>query len=78
MSRSEADRRAAEAALPDEAILAPYGRVRVGENNGTLTLSIPHEIVEDRDIEQGDEFCVGFDPDSNELRYVDEDEFDGW
>jgi antitoxin component of MazEF toxin-antitoxin module len=50
----------------------------VGENNGTLTVSIPREVAEAEEIEQGDEIAVGLDTESGELRYVPVEEFHGW
>lgn len=78
MTTKAPSRRAHEAMARDDTSVAPYGTRGVGSNNGTLTVSIPHEVVRQLDIEQGDEVAVGYDTTTGELRYKPADEFTGW
>lgn len=76
--RASPSRRAHEATASEETPVAPYGTRTVGENNGTLTVSIPREVVEAEEINQGDEIVVGLDTESRELRYIPAEKFEGW
>lgn len=76
--RASPSRRAHEATASEETSVAPYGTRTVGENNGTLTVSIPCEVAAAEEIEQGDEVAVGLDTETGELRYVPVEEFEGW
>lgn len=70
--------RAHEATASEGTSAAPYGTRTVGENNGTLTVSIPCEVAEAEEIEQADEIVVGLDTETGELRYIPADKFVGW
>jgi hypothetical protein len=78
MSRAEPTRRAAEAVSDDDAAATPLGRVRVGENNGSLTVTLRKEVAEQLGIEPGDEMEVWHEPVANEFRFRPAEEFEGW
>lgn len=78
MSRAEPTRRVAEAVSDDDAAVTPLGRVRVGENNGSLTVTLRKEVAKQLGIEAGDEMEVGHEPETNEFRYRPAEEFEGW
>lgn len=77
MSRAEPTCRVAEAVSDENAAVTPLGRVRVGENNGALTVTLRKEVAEQLGIEAGGEMKVGHEPEGNEFRYRPAEEFDG-
>ncbi|WP_058366388.1 hypothetical protein [Haloparvum sedimenti] len=77
-TKCEPGRRAAEAQSDDESVVVPLGARTVGENSGSLTLTIPKDTARGVGVEPGDTMQVGYDPVNEEFRYVEADEFDGW
>lgn len=78
MSRAEPTRRVAEAVSDEDAAVTPLGRVRVGENNGSYTVTLRKEVAEQLGIEPGDKMEVGHEPAANEFRFRPAEEFEGW
>ena len=65
MATTESERLVAALRASDDDELTPLGPVKVGANNGTLTVSLPIRTARGVGIEQGDRMDVFHDPDSN-------------
>lgn len=57
-TKSRPSRYAAEAKTGDESNMVPLGSRVIGSNDGTPTVSLPKETVEDFGIRSGDEMQV--------------------
>jgi hypothetical protein len=65
MATTEAERLAAALQAPDDAELTPLGPVKVGANNGTLTVSLPKRTARGVGINQDDRMTVYHHPETN-------------
>ena len=65
MATTESERLVAALRASDDDELTPLGPVKVGANNGTLTVSLPIRTARGVGIEQGDRMEVYHHPESN-------------
>jgi hypothetical protein len=73
MATTEAERLVAALTAPDDAELTPLGPVKVGANNGTLTVSLPKRTARGVGIEQDDRMTVYHHPETNAFAFIPEE-----
>lgn len=78
MSAQEATRRASQAQTSEDSPVTPLGTVKIVENAGTLTISMPKRTADRLGFEAGDELEVGWNSDARRWVYQSIEEWNGW
>lgn len=76
-TKSSPSRVVTEAKIGDESNVVPLRSRTVGNNNGTLMVSLPKETARGRGIEAGNKMQLEYDAESGEFRIRPADKFDG-
>jgi len=73
-----ASRLAAEHQTPDDAPVMPLGAVKIGNNSGSMTVTLPKRTAENNGFSPGQKMQVAYHPPSNGFLFVPAEDFDGW
>jgi len=77
-TKSRPSRTAAEVKTGSDSDVVPLGQRTLGSNDGTPTVSLPKEVIEQLGLEKGDDLEVGYDPEEDAFLVEPAGEFDGW
>lgn len=69
---------AADLKSDDDSPIAPLGTVTIGNNSGTMVVSLPKRVAEGEGFEPGEKMQVGYHATEEAFVFVDAEEFDGW